>query len=177
MNTKETLQRLQESTARYVEELSHFTMEELCRQPGPSEWSIGQVYVHLYQSALYMQLANAEKCRTGSEVTTGEKTDIGREVFAKGELPPIRVQVPPSPGYTPSQPESKEQILEGLNAVVARMQEIEPKLHEISPEHKIAHPGFGPLDGREWFQLVDMHYRHHFRQLDRLKSELVENKA
>lgn len=175
MNTKDWLQRFEESTSRYAEELSHFSMEELTRQPSPSEWSIGQMYVHLYQSALFMQLANIEKCRSGSDVTTGEKTDIGREVFAQGDLPPVRVQVPPSPGYTPSQPESKEKILEGLNAVVARMQEVEHGLHAISSEHKIAHPAFGPLNGQEWFQLIEMHYRHHFRQLDRLKSELVQN--
>lgn len=177
MNTKELLQRFQESTARYVEELSHFTMEELTTQPSPSDWSIGQMYVHLYQSALYMQLANVEKCRTGSDVTTGDKTEIGQKVFAGGEIPPIRVQVPPSPAYTPVQPESKEQILEGLNAAAARMQEVEPHLHEISLAHKIVHPGFGALNGQEWFQLVEMHYRHHFRQLDRLKSELLQNKA
>ncbi|QRG68658.1 DinB family protein [Brevibacillus choshinensis] len=175
MNTKELLQRFEESTARYIEELSRFTMEELRRQPSPSEWSIGQMYVHLYQSALYMQLANIAKCQSGSDVTTGEKSEIGRDVFAKGELPPIRVQVPPSPEYTPAQPESKEQILEGLNAVVARVQEVEPQLQAISPEHKIAHPAFGLCNAQEWFQLIEMHYRHHFRQLDRLKGELVQN--
>ncbi|MED4753206.1 DinB family protein [Brevibacillus choshinensis] len=177
MNIKEVCKSLQESTSRYVEELKHFSIEELTRQPSPSEWSIGQMYVHLYQSALYMQLSNVEKCRSGSGLTTGEKTEIGKTVFANGELPPVRVQVPPSPEYTPSQPESKEQILEGMNAVVARMQAVESQLHEISPEGKIAHPAFGPLNGVEWFQLVAMHYRHHFRQLDRLKSELVQNKA
>lgn len=177
MNTNEVLKRVQESTSRYVEELSHFSMEELTSQPSPSDWSIGQMYVHLYQSALYMQLTNVEKCRSGSEVTTGEKTEIGRDVFAQGDLPPVRVQVPPSPQYTPSQPENKEQITEGLNAVVARMLEVEPDLHTISPEHKISHPAFGPLNGVEWFQLVEMHYRHHFRQLNRLKSELVQSKA
>lgn len=177
MNTKEVLKKLQESTSRYIEEMSHFSLEQLTRQPSASDWSIGQMYVHLYQSALYMQLANVEKCRNGSEVTTGEKTEIGRDVFAQGNLPPVRVQVPPSPQYTPSQPESKEQIVQGLNVVVARMQEVEPDLHVISPEHKIAHPAFGPLNGAEWFQLVEMHYRHHFLQLNRLKSELVQNEA
>ncbi|MDF2681797.1 MAG: hypothetical protein K0R47_2987, partial [Brevibacillus sp.] len=172
MSTNDMLKQFQESVSRYLEELNQFSMEQLTRQPDPAEWSIGQMYIHLIQSALYMQLANIEKCRTGAGATTGEKTDAGREVYARGEFPPIRIQVPASPQYTPSQPVSKEQIVEGLNTVVARMQEVEPTLQDISSIHKFDHPRFGALDAREWFLLIEMHYRHHFHQLNRLKNEL-----
>lgn len=172
MSTRKALQRFEESVSRYREELSEFSLEQLTRQPSPDDWSIGQMYMHLILATQYMQLANVEKCRLGKEVTAGEKTDAGREVFLSGGFPPIRIKVPASPQYTPPQPVSKEQIEEGLNNVVTRMREVESTLEEISPVHKVEHPRFGALNASEWFLLIEMHFRHHFLQLDRLKNEL-----
>ncbi|AJY74708.1 DinB family protein [Paenibacillus beijingensis] len=175
-NAGETITRFEEITDHYLQELEDFSMEQLTCKPSESEWSLGQVYVHLINSAMYMQLRNVELCRSGDRELTaagGEKTEAGKAVFAQGAIPPIRIQVPPSPQYTPPQPEDKEQLALGLRAVVARMKELEPQLAAISPQHTVLHPGFGALNAVEWFQLVDMHYRHHLRQKERLKSELA----
>ncbi|MBT2770920.1 hypothetical protein J7J47_01565 [Halomonas sp. ISL-60] len=37
---------------------------------------------------------------------------------------------------------------------------------------KVLHPGFGALNAKEWFLLIEMHYRHHLSQLERLKQNL-----
>ncbi|MGC5328690.1 DinB family protein, partial [Brevibacillus sp. SYSU BS000544] len=125
--------------------------------------------------AVYMQLRNIELCRkgeAGSVVINGAKSEAGAAVFGQGSFPPIRIQVPASPQYTPAQPESKEQIVEGLNMVLAKMKEMGPTLEEISPQMTVAHPRLGELNAKEWFSLVEMHYRHHLHQKDRLKQFL-----
>lgn len=173
MKTAETLKRLEEITNFYLHELDQYSMEQLTRKPSDEEWSLGQMYLHLINTALYMQLRNIEACRSGgsdSPELTGEKTEVGKTVFAQGSIPPVQIKVPSSPQYTPQQPESKEQIVEGLNAVVRKMSELEPALDEISPAQTVLHPGFGALNAKEWFALVEMHYRHHVHQLNRLKT-------
>jgi hypothetical protein len=178
MNTTETLQRLEEIMNHYLHELNHFSMEQLKRQPSENEWSLGQMYLHLINSALYMQLRNVDHCRSqsvDSVVTAGEKTEAGEAIFVQGGFPPVRIQVPPSPQYTPEQPLSKQQIVEGLNAVMRGMKEIELILEEISPMHTVMHPRFGALNANEWFLLVEMHYRHHLHQKERLKKYLESN--
>ncbi|MBU7319963.1 DinB family protein [Paenibacillus oleatilyticus] len=176
MNTTEVLRNFEEITEHYIQELEGFSMEQLKRQPGENEWSLGQMYQHLINAALYMQLANAERCLTPAgddAVSAGEKTEVGEAVFEQGGLPPVRIQVPPSPQYTPQEPESKEQLVEGLSSVVRHMNEIALKLENAPLHHTVAHPRFGGLTAEEWFRLVEMHYRHHLLQKDRLKQVLA----
>ncbi|MDF2961171.1 MAG: hypothetical protein K0S39_2906 [Paenibacillus sp.] len=174
-NTTEILQRFEEITKHYLQELNFFTMEQLKRQPNENEWSLGQMYLHLINAALYMQLRNVDHCLTQSEISVvsgGEKTEAGKAVFDQGSFPPVRIQVPASPQYTPRQPESKEQLAEGLNAVMRRMEEIKPTIEKALLQITVPHPRFGALNAKEWFMLVEMHYRHHLHQKDRLKKNL-----
>ncbi|MBW5470518.1 DUF1569 domain-containing protein [Brevibacillus formosus] len=173
MNTKEIVSKFEDVTNHYLHELEGFTMEQLLQKPSEEEWSIGQMYLHLIQSARYFQLGSIEKCRQGGPAVTEagtEKSEIGQAIFAQGSLPPVRVKVPASPEYTPAQPESKEQLRDGLISVLAQMKELEPTLDEIPAHHTVAHPAFGPLTAKEWFAVVEMHYRHHLLQLNRLKG-------
>ncbi|SMF86117.1 DinB superfamily protein [Paenibacillus uliginis N3/975] len=177
MNTNDSLHRLEELTNVYLDELSGFSEEQLTRKSNDEEWSLGQMYVHLIQSAMFMQIRNIELCMSssGEESTlTGEKTEAGKAIFAQGSFPPVRIHVPPSPQYTPAQPKDKEQIVEGLHKVLQRMKEIEPALTKLSLSQTVSHPHFGALNGKEWFLLVEMHYRHHLLQKDRLKKNLED---
>lgn len=176
ITTKEALQRFEETATHYIHELDQFNLEQLKQKPSDNEWSIGQMVQHLISSALYMQLRNMDQCLVQNQnrlVSPTEKTEDGAAVFAQGSFPPIRIQVPPSAQYTPEQPESKEQLIRGLRTVIQRMKEIEPALEKASKQNTVSHPRLGGLCAEEWFLLVEMHYRHHLLQLDRLKQGLV----
>jgi hypothetical protein len=136
------------------------------------------MYLHLIRTALFMQLKNAEACREQETAapSTG-KTEPGVEIFALGSFPPVRVRVPASPQYTPPQPESIEEIEHGLHAVIARMREVEPTLASIPEDRTVSHPRLGGLNALEWYALVEMHYRHHLLQKERLDSYLNDQAA
>lgn len=175
ITTKEALERFEETVNYYIQELDRLSLDQLKQKPSDNGWSIGQMVQHLIGSALYMQLRNADECLVPGQAPEGmpaEKTGPGTAVFAQGSFPPIRVQVPPSPEYTPEQPESKEQLVQGLQSVVQRMKTMEPALAAASKQSTVPHPRFGGLCAEEWFLLVEMHYRHHLMQLDRLKQEM-----
>ncbi|GGG70484.1 DinB family protein [Paenibacillus radicis (ex Gao et al. 2016)] len=172
-STTEALQAFEATIERYLVELENLDMEQLLAKPNEEEWSIGQMYMHLIQSAQFLQLRNVDQCLAGSEAvlgSTGEKTDNGRAAFELGSLPPIRIRVPASPQYTPQQPESKKQLIEGLHSVAERMKRTEIALSQAVEGNTILHPGLGALNATEWFLLVEMHYRHHLLQLERLKN-------
>jgi hypothetical protein len=180
MNTTETMQHFEGVTNQYLEELNLFSIEQLKRQPSENEWSLGQMYIHLIQTAQRMQIGNIEKCRSqivDASSAAGVKTGAGEAVFTLGSFPPDRIQVPPSPQYTPEQPVSKEQIIDGLHAVLQKMKEIAPLVEAISPAHTTQHPRLGVLNAKEWFALVEMHYRHHLLQLGRLKAFITSREA
>ncbi|WP_232696592.1 DinB family protein [Brevibacillus daliensis] len=175
MNTKVVLQQFEVVVTDYLEALESYDWERLTYKPSAGEWSLGQMYMHLIQSALYMQLRNVELCMIQNKEDpnvhySGEKTEQGKRVYAQGSFPPIQIQVPASPEYTPAEPESKEQIRKGLEKVLERMRDLEPKLHEGTHDSKIQHPGLGFLHAKEWYALVEMHFRHHFLQKTRLEQ-------
>ncbi|MFB9327841.1 DinB family protein [Paenibacillus aurantiacus] len=174
--TAEALQAMETTVGRYLAELTRLDMEQLLYKTNEEEWSIGQMFVHLIQSAQFMHLRNVEQCLAGSEATVDaaeRKTERGEEAFACGSYPSIRIRVPASPQYTPRQPESKGQLAEGLHAVVERMKQTEAAVNESPDGRKMVHPGFGALNAKEWFLIIDMHYRHHLAQLERLKASLA----
>ena len=152
-------------------------MEELTRQPGEEDWSLGQMYQHLCNTALYMQIRGIEACKEGPgnpAVSGAAKSEAGASAFSMGSFPPIRIKVPASPQYTPGQPESKEKLRESFHTVLRRMRELEPDLAAIPAERTVAHPRLGGLNATEWFALVEMHYRHHLLQQERLVQFLAD---
>lgn len=142
MNPVENVHSLEKITAHYLQELEAFSMEQLHKKPSEDEVNM----------------------------PGAEKRENGQAILAQGSLPPIRIHVPASPEYTPAQPASKEQLVKGMQAVLERMHALAPTVDDIPAHHKVEHPGFGPLAAKEWFALVEMHYRHHLHQLNRLKG-------
>lgn len=174
-STAEVLKSFETAVERYLAELNKLDMGSLLKKQSEKEWSIGQMYVHLIQSALFLHLHNIEQCLSSEDSTLNsgeEKTELGRQVFELGQFPPVPVKVPASPQYTPQPPESTGSLIDGLHEVVDRMRSTEPLVYQASVNNKIRHPRLGALNAQEWFLLIEMHYRHHFLQLDRLKSNL-----
>lgn len=174
VNISEIVSGVEAQTKVYLNELSNVSMEQLCRKPSDDEWSLGQMMVHLMNSAT-IQLRNVELCRNAADPAVrvaGTKNDRGKAAFREGSFPPVRIHVPPTPEYTPAQPQSKDEIREGMQDVIARMRAIMLTVDEIPNENTVEHPGFGNLNAKEWFQLIEMHYRHHRHQLVRLQDFL-----
>jgi hypothetical protein len=187
-STKDALGSLEELIKQYIVELERLTMKDLLYTTDEVDWSLGQMYMHLIQASQKMHIFNIKQCLTGKEpaqiatlTSSTNKTEQGQAIFEQGGFPPIRIAVPASPQYTPKQPESKEQLAIGLLQVLDEMKQIEPQINQDScdatdaskaAKHKIAHPRFGYLDAKEWFVLIEMHFRHHLLQLARLKQKL-----
>lgn len=150
-----------------------YNEEQFLRKPGEHEWSIGQVYIHLIQSAKFFHLKQIEQCTAQQgTVTNGEKKMPGKISFMLGMFLPVRIKVPPSPQYTPPQPKNKEEVAAKLRAIIVEVKNIIPIVERASPKNKTAHPALGYLNASEWYQLIRMHYRHHLRQKARLDKFL-----
>ena len=151
--------------------LHRYSMQQLRHVPAPGVWSLGQLYNHLVLTALDY-LDKVEMCTAAEEEPTLGKTEAGEQLFRLGGFPPVKIKLPDGPENSPSNSDTQEELLQGLDRVVSRMKEWEEKLETESPNRKIKHDGFGWLNAREWFGLVDMHFRHHLRQKSELEREL-----
>jgi len=151
-----------------------YSEEQFAGKPDANSWSIGQVYNHLVAGTRLYHLQQIAQCLDGRQVERNGKMKFpGKVVFFLGSIPPMRIKVPPSETYTPKQPPNIDLMKTGLVKLAKMMQETEQKLSGASEISKTAHPAFGFLNAREWFQLIEMHFRHHLRQKERIDRFLA----
>lgn len=87
--TSEVLQSFETSVEKYVAELNTLDMEDLLQKENEEEWSIGQMYMHLIQSALFMHLRNSEHCLANNENTAhadAEKQSLAERCSRRGNF-------------------------------------------------------------------------------------------
>jgi hypothetical protein len=153
--------------------LSDYSEIDFLKKPADDAWSIGQVYVHLIGSANRFHLKQVEICLEKPENAEQSKKMPGRITYFLGSIPPTKVKVPPSPEYTPPQPKDIASVKSSITALRPKMAEMAAVLDKKQGKTgKTAHPAFGFLDAFEWFQLVEIHFRHHLRQKERLDKFL-----
>ncbi|MEC0231749.1 DinB family protein [Paenibacillus alba] len=156
----------------YKSDLQRYSLDQLRYVSELGVWSLGQMYDHLILAALDY-IDKVEICASSNEEQIQGKTEGGAQLFTIGAFPPIKIKLPDGPENNPSNAESKDDLLSGLDLVRKRMSEWEEKLDTINPNYKVKHDGFGWLNAREWLDLVSMHFHHHLRQKDELVQKLV----
>ena len=149
--------------------LENYSEAQLRQRPDAESWSMGQVYAHLVEGTLRFHLEQVKACLSGSGYARAGKTFPGRVAYWLGAFPPVRIKVPASPAYTPRQPESKAHVQERLAVLRQEMARTAARLAQGPEGGKTKHPAFGYLGAREWYQLIDMHFRHHLRQKRRIE--------
>ena len=155
----------------YIRDLDHYTYEQLIMKPSPTEWSIGQVYIHLCMSAKGFFFKKAEQCLNKDGVEQGKsKNWKGHLVFLLGKMPTVRVKMPEKVSVEPRQPESKEQVIAKLNEIKELSSSYISRIPESDPSYKAKHPIFDYLNTAEWISLCNMHFRHHETQKKRIRA-------
>lgn len=158
----------------YKSNLQHYSLEQLRYINARGIWSLGQMYDHLILAALdYFD--KVEICAAAGEEQKLGKTEVGKDLYKLGGFPPVKIKLPDGPENTPSNSESKEDLIRGLDQVLQKMREWTGRVDTINPNYKAKHDGFGWLNAREWFDLVGMHFRHHLLQKSELEQRLGLN--
>lgn len=152
--------------------LQDYSLEQLRHITAEGVWSIGQMYDHLILVA-HDYLNNVETCEATKEEQTLGKTEFGEHLYKIGGFPPIKIKLPDELNTTPNNSDSKEYLISRLDQVIERSSQWESKVDAINPNYKVKHEGFGWLNAKEWYDLVNMHFRHHLRQKCELERKLV----
>jgi hypothetical protein len=144
--------------------LNNYTESDLLKKVTADSWTLGQVYVHLISSVLNFHLKQVETCLASAENREKKKNFKGFMVFnILNGFPPTKIKVPPSDAYTPRQPQSKKELLEGFEKVASGMKTTLAGFQN-NLQGKTAHPALGFLSAKEWYKMIPMHWKHHLRQ-------------
>ncbi|WP_026897717.1 DinB family protein [Daejeonella oryzae] len=155
------------SVDEYSKLLESISEEDFQRSPEEG-WSYSEVYSHIFQANL-VSLVAAEKCING----TGEKTDkrihwIPRAILFFGRFPPGKFKAPERIAAMVAKID-KEQARNLIVKFKTRLAEISPRIDKALANVKVVHPRLGLLNARQWFRFVEIHTRHHQKQLVRIQ--------
>lgn len=149
----------------YVSALDRYTDEQFTAKPDELEWSLGQMYEHLYVANTYFFLANVKRCleqRKGQE--GGEMNANGQNVFKHNSLPPTKFKVPEAVRGPEPVARSREAYKSLFEETIRQGLALAEAVVADPGTYKTLHPLFGWMNAREWFQSTETHARHHFRQ-------------
>ncbi len=79
MTTQELQQAYTDTIQGYLAALDRYTDDQFAAKPTDHEWSLGQMYEHLYVSTTYFFLANTKRClekRKGQEGGRKERKGV-----------------------------------------------------------------------------------------------------
>ena len=156
------LQSFNNTIDQWMQALDGYTLEQLCRQPQPNRWSLGQMYKHLIDDTSWF--AEQMKASLSSNENIAEPMHKhAKAMLANNSFPDIMIEGPATNTYIP-QPQNKEELLQGLLSIKNEVN----NLDFTAPSGKTRHPGLLYFNALEWLQFADMHMRHHFSQKQRI---------
>lgn len=154
----------------YRQDLEQYTTRQLSYKHDPETWSIGQMLDHLIVVS-HEYLDELHACiQAEKKDDSYKKTVFGEQLFQQGGFPPIKIQLPPELNAPPNNTNTREELENRLDELLSRMSASEHLLSKATAEQKTHHGGFGWLNAREWYDLIDMHARHHLRQQTELEQ-------
>lgn len=158
-----------ETAQTWLQALAQYSEAQFSQKPHETAWSIGQVYGHLIGATQVFHLRHIETCLANpSEGASETKTEAGEATFAHHGFANMRIK---GPEFAPQQ--SLAQAQAGLTALMTTMKEVETRILAAPSSGKTAHPRLGFLDAQEWYDLIEIHFRHHLHQKNRLDAWLT----
>ncbi|AYC30554.1 DinB family protein [Paenisporosarcina cavernae] len=158
----------------YKKIIHRHSVTQLVYSPSKEQWSISQVIDHCIAVA-EEYLESAIDCLNESNEQSEGKTEFGDKLFTNGGFPPIKIKLPKEMNAAPKNSENKDALLTRLDDLANSMNAAEVNIRKTNPRLKLQHGGFGWLNAREWFELIDMHFRHHLRQIDAMDQKIKWN--
>lgn len=159
-------------TDQYKKFLDTISETEFQETPPDGGWSYSEVYSHVFQSNLGCLIA-IEKCILG----TGTKTKVRIHwmawlVLFLETFPPGKLKAPEKLAAMVKKI-TKEEARNLIVKFNQRLDDIVPRLNRAAVNCKVKHARLGLLNAPQWLKFVKVHSRHHIRQLDRIKVQLV----
>jgi len=156
----------------WEKQLNRYTIEQLHMKPAKDRWSLGQVYIHLIENTMGYNFKQIEICISSDQHKDEKKHPRWEKYFSENRFPAARIKTDPAGIGEPPQPKSIQQVKQRLVRVKKSMIEYEKKISQSKFNGKVKHPGLLYLDAAEWFQFVELHFRHHLKQKKRIDEYL-----
>ncbi|WP_079702675.1 DinB family protein [Daejeonella lutea] len=160
-----------EAVGQYETLLQEVSEEVFTQSPAEGQWSYSETFSHIFQSNLASLIA-VEKCflKTGIINKKGTPWQVLAILFF-GRLPPGKFKAPERIASM-VKIISKEEASNLIVKFRKRLSELKDKVDKADRDQMIKHPRLGLLNAKQWWRFIEIHTKHHTRQLERISRQL-----
>ena len=145
----------------YPEEIFEFT-------PPINGWSYSEVYSHIFDSSLLSLIAleNSAKGKGENKPTHF----VVKLILLLGSLPPAKKYKVPKRLVERVKKISKTEAMDFILEFEKALNDNYPLVANASENCKTKHPRLGYLNAKQWLRFIEIHLKHHLKQLVRIEK-------
>jgi hypothetical protein len=162
---------LHQTIETWISALSLYNEDLLNQKPGPDEWSLGELYIHLIEETNYY-FSQVDACIISNENTAEQITEDAETIFANNALPDIKIRGNNKLSTNLPPPVPIEDIRRKLHQLKDQLSSLAISIHISNCAGRTRHPRLGYFSATQWLQFADIHMRHHLRQKARIEAAL-----
>jgi len=160
---------LENALAEYRRKLDQIPDDRFNATPPGGGWSYGEVYSHILQANLGSLIA-IERCANGTGKIDNKRLGLlAQFIFLIGGFP-FKFKAPEKIADMVNNM-GKEEARNLLIKLKTKIDQMAPLALKASTFSKIKHPRLGLLNAKQWLRFIDIHTRHHLKQLNRIEKK------
>lgn len=152
----------------YKAKLSSYPEEIFQVTPPISGWSYSEVYSHIFDSSL-LSLIALNNCIIGKGEDKPTHFAVKLILFF-GALPPAKKYKVPKRLIDRVQKISKTEALDFILEFEDDLKNTYPEIAKADKHAKTKHPRLGYLNAKQWLRFIEIHLKHHLKQLNRIEN-------
>jgi hypothetical protein len=167
MNVTKIFNSLNTIAEQYRTKLMQIEDQQFQKTPPIGGWSYSEVYAHIWDASL-LSLEPVKNSIKG--IGKEEKTKlIPKLILFFGRLPPGKFKVPKTL-ESRVRKISKEEAEDFINRFLEELVADYSRINKASLKLKNPHPRLGYFNATQWLRFIEIHLKHHFKQLQRIEK-------
>lgn len=157
----------------YKAKLSSYPDEIFQRSPPINGWSYSEVYSHIFDSSLLSLIAleNSAKGKGEDKPTHF----VVKLILLLGSLPPAKKYKVPKRLADRVKKISKTEAMDFILEFEKTLVDAYPLVSNANEKCKTKHPRLGYLNAKQWLRFIEIHLKHHLKQLVRIEKSFQQS--
>lgn len=157
----------------YKAKLSSYPDEIFQRSPPINGWSYSEVYSHIFDSSLLSLIAleNSAKGKGEDKPTHF----VVKLILLLGSLPPAKKYKVPKRLAERVKKISKTEAMDFILEFEKTLVDAYPLVANANEKCKTKHPRLGYLNAKQWLRFIEIHLKHHLKQLVRIEKSFQQS--
>lgn len=172
MNALKVYQAIGNVVASYNQKLDAIAEDVFVTQPPIGGWSYSEVYSHIFDASL-LSLMALQKAANG-EGDKGATPFAVRLILFLGFLPPMMKFKVPNRMAGRVKKITKMAARQFIVDFELQLTKNYPKVTSAVANSKVKHPKMGYLDAKQWLRFIEIHLKHHLKQIERIEKSYLE---